>query len=862
MRSPRAASRPPRSSSPGEILDHETIVIGRTVFHYQILEKLGAGGMGVVYRARDIKLDRDVVLKFLPPSLTADEDATRRQVQEAKAASALDHPNICTIYGLEGTDEGQAFISMAYYQGEVLRDRIRRGPLPVENAADIARQVARGLSAAHAKGIIHRDIKPANIIVTGDGVVKILDFGVAKLAGAGRITQSGMTVGTAAYISPEQLSGLPVDRRTDIWSLGAVLYEMVTGVQPFRTDRDESLLLTILTVQPRPMRSFQSEVPEGLERIVKKCMAKDAAGRYADTNEMLAQLEPFARPSASPVSSTGMTRPALRPARRRRNLAAAAAVGAVVLAGGGALLWQRGRSSRARAPAPPVSDSSRGVPAAGLKRLAVLPFENLRSDPATDYLAYALADRLTERLGYVKGIVVRPSSAARDYQSRNVDAAAVGAKLRVDYLLTGGFSGDQQRVRLDLELVNVRSGNKIAQEPVEVRYEDSFRLQDIAAEKVIRGLALDLPRGKPDPAATDVPRNPLAYEQYLRSLSYPQTQEGHQLALGMLEKSIALDSGYAPAYEALASRLRQIAIYSLGGKSTHARAEEAFKKALSLNGELLGARSGLAFLYTEIGETDKAIGLLRDVLKTNPTHAQSHFSLSYAYRYAGMLKESAQEGETALALDPNNPTFRSLATTYLYLGDYDRALSVHKLDPDSPWTLAREGQIYLRRGQTKLALDRFDRAIEREPESSTGRWAVAMKAHLTGRREEGLAALRRSEERGMVDGEQRYHFANIHCLLGDAPGCIRGLAEAVSLGFFNYPFMQRDALLDPVRSDPRFQRILADAKARHETFRARFFPGAGPHAQLTPMLTADPFAGVDRRLPEPRAHPVDGRGHS
>jgi eukaryotic-like serine/threonine-protein kinase len=812
-------------------------VIGRTVSHYEILEKLGAGGMGVVYRARDTKLDRDVVLKFLPPSLTADEEATRRQVQEAKAASALDHPNICTIYGLEETDDGQAFISMAYYKGEVLRDRIKRGPLPVEDAADIARQAAGGLAAAHARGIIHRDIKPGNIIVTPDGVVKILDFGVAKLAGAGLITQSGMTVGTAAYISPEQLRGLPVDRRTDIWSLGAVLYEMVTGVQPFRTDRLQSLLHTILTVEPRPMRSFRSEVPEGLDRIVRKSMAKDVAGRYADMNELLAQLEFVARPSASRVGSTGKTRPPLRRARRRRDLAAAVAVGALVLAGGEALLWQRGRSSGARAPAPSVSDSGPGVPAAAVKRLAVLPFANLRGDPATDYLAYALADRLTERLGYVKGIVVRPSSATRDYQSRNVDAAAVGAKLRVDYLLTGGFSGDQQSVRLNLELVNVASGGRIPQEPVEVRYEDSFRLQDIAAEKVIHGLELDLPGEKPEAAPTDVPRNPLAYEQYLRSLSYPYTQEGHQLALDMLEKSIALDPGYAPAYAALGNRLRQIAIYGLGGKSTSARAQEAFRKALSLNGELLGARSGFAQLYTENGETDKAIGLLRDVLKTNPTHAPSHFSLSYAYRYAGMLKESAQEGETALVLDPDNPSYRSLATTYLYLGDYDRALEVHKLDPDSPWTLAREGQIYLRRGQTKLALERFDRTIEREPESSTGRWAVAMRAHLTGKREEGLAALRRSEERGMVDGEQRYHFANIHCLLGDAPGCIRGLAEAVDHGFFNYPFLLRDSFLDPVRGDPTFQRILADAKARHETFKARFFPGTAPAASVRTRAT-------------------------
>jgi tetratricopeptide (TPR) repeat protein len=242
--------------------------------------------------------------------------------------------------------------------------------------------------------------------------------------------------------------------------------------------------------------------------------------------------------------------------------------------------------------------------------------------------------------------------------------------------------------------------------------------------------------------------------------------------------------------------------------------------------ERLGAGGKLAKLYTETGKSDKAIGLLRDALKINPNNADSHFALSYIYRYAGMLPESAREGELALSLDRGNPRYRSLATTYLYLGDLDRSLEVHKLDPDSGWTLARVGQIHLRRGQNERALEYLERAIRKEPESSSGRWAAAMKAALQSRREEGLAALRRSNEAAMVDGEQRYHFANIHCLLGDRDGCLRGLQAAVDGGFFNYPFLLRDSLLAPVRTDRRFQRILARAREKHEAFQARFFPGA------------------------------------
>ena len=796
-------------------------MIGRTVAHYRILERLGAGGMGVVYRARDLKLDRDVVLKFLSPSPRADDEAKRRLIQEAKAASALDHPNICTIYDLDASEDGQAFISMAYYEGEALYSRIARGPLPIALVIDITRQVASGLAAAHARGIVHRDIKPGNIFITADGVVKLLDFGVAKFAGGSRITRTGMTLGTAAYMSPEQTRGEEVDRRADVWSLGVVLHEMVTGERPFRGDRTGSVVHSILTIDPPPLASVRAGVPEGLQRIVSRALAKDAARRCADMNEVLADLRSCETTAPAARHVVGATSAQVSPPRRRVVLAAASAV-LVLGVVGGALLW---RSQRSSGPGP--SDAPRAGSAGALKRLAVMPFTNRGSHPATDYIGYALADRIIDRLSYFKGIVVRSSSAVREYQNRTVDAVTAGSQLKVDYVLTGSVWSDEQTVRLSFELVNVESGRRILEEPVEVRYKDAFRMQNIVADKVLRVLELDLPPER-SRTPTDVPRSPLAYQHYLRSLSYPETEEGTRLALGLLEESIALDASYAPAHAELGIRRRWLAIYGLGGKAAAARAEETFRKALELNPELLAARCGLARLYTETGQPEKAVGMLRDVLKTNPDHADSHFSVSYVYRYAGMLRESAREGERALILDPNNPRYRSLATTYLYLGDHDRALEVHKLDPDSPWTLARVGQIHLRRGQTKLALELFNRTIDREPESSTGRWAVAMRSYLRGEPEVGLAVLRRNEQSGMVDGEQWYHMANVHSLLGDREGCLRALKAAVDGGFFNYPFMQRDSFLDPMRHEPRFQRILAEAKAKHEAFRAQVFPEGAP----------------------------------
>jgi tetratricopeptide (TPR) repeat protein len=395
-------------------------------------------------------------------------------------------------------------------------------------------------------------------------------------------------------------------------------------------------------------------------------------------------------------------------------------------------------------------------------------------------------------------------------------------------------------VRLNFELVHVHSNSRLLREPVEVPYEEAFRLQDIVAERVARGLGLDLSQGERSGVRTDVPGNPLAYQHYLRALSYPHGYGGNELAFPLLKKSIELDPGYAPAYAELGSRRELAAVYALGGAAEVGEAEQAFLKALSLNGQLLDALSGLARLYTDVGRSDSAIGLLRDALKINPNHADSHFALSYIYRYAGMLEESAQEGELALSLDPGNPRYRSLATTYLYLGNLERSLEVHKLDPDSGWALSRIGQIHLRRGQNKRALEHFESAIEREPESSSGHWARVMRAAVLGRREEGLEILRGSKEATMVDGEQRYHFANLHCLLGDRDGCIRGLQAAVNGGFFNYPFLLRDSFLDPVRNDPAFQRILAQARAKHEAFKGRLFPS---EAQPT---VGQPAAGAVR----------------
>ena len=295
-------------------------MIGRTVSHYRILEHLGGGGMGVVYKAEDLKLDRPVALKFLPPDLTRDPEAKQRFVHEARAASALDHPNICNVHDIGETDDGQIFIVMAYYEGETLKKKIERGPLKIEESVRIAVQIAQGLAKAHEHDIVHRDIKPANVMVTSDEVVKIVDFGLAKLSGRTMLTKAGSTLGTAAYMSPEQARGEAAGLRTDLWSLGVTFYEMLTGHRPFESDYEQALVYSILNEDPKPMRDLRSEVPEALERICRRAMAKEPGDRYESAVELIADLESF----KTGAELSDRTR--RLPVRKRRMLYVGAAV--------------------------------------------------------------------------------------------------------------------------------------------------------------------------------------------------------------------------------------------------------------------------------------------------------------------------------------------------------------------------------------------------------------------------------------------------------------------------------------------------------------------------------------------------------
>ncbi len=657
-------------------------MIGQTISHYTILSKLGEGGMGVVYKAEDMKLRRTVALKFLPPELTRDAEARKRFIHEAQAASALDHPNICTLFEIGETREGQIFIAEACYEGESVRQKIGRGPLPVPEAADIAMQAAHGLEKAHEKGIVHRDVKPANIMVTEDGVVKIIDFGLAKLAGQTRLTKAGSSYGTVTYMSPEQARGGEVDQRTDIWSLGVVLYEMVCGSPPFKSDYDQAALYSILNETPQPVSALRPGIPQALDQCISRCLEKNPADRYPDMGALARDLEPLGTAHAA---EAGAARP--RPEKR----------------GMKKTVWMSGLALLLTLAAVSLITLFGLLKKAPLqvKKLVVLPFENLGPEE-NDYFTEGITEELTVRLASLSGLGVISRSSASQYVKTVKTIEEIGKELAVDYALGGAVrwahtSGDSIRVRITPALTRISDRTTLWAGTYDRVIDDIFAVQTDIAQRVVENLGITLLEPDRETVETPPTQNLDAYQAYLRARYYEHRP--HFLVDNWLktvdgyEQAVRLDPGFALAYAELARAHSRLYSYWYDHtESRLAKAKQSMEKALSMAPELPGVKLAMGYYYLNaFKDPQRALEAFTDAEKGMPRNPELLQAKAAVCMMQGRMREGMECSRKALEYSPLDGSIAyDLAEFYWLLRDYEKALEtadkVIELDPDDAWS--------------------------------------------------------------------------------------------------------------------------------------------------------------------------------
>jgi len=742
-------------------------MIGKTVSHYKILGKLGEGGMGVVYKAEDTKLERTVAIKFLPHQIAANSEERERFKIEAKAAAALNHPNIATIHAIEEHND-ELFIVMEYIEGQELRELLANLAKveDLRKILDLATQIASGLEAAHKKGIIHRDIKSANIMVTDKGVVKIMDFGLAKVRGGAQFTKVGTTLGTAAYMSPEQARGEKVDHRTDIWAFGVVLYEMLTGKLPFPGDYEQAVIYSVLNEEPQAISEIRDDIPADLAQLVQKTLKKDVDERYQSMYELLQDLKP------SPTSDIKS----------------------------------------------PNQEKS----------IVVLPFENMSPDPDQEYFSDGLTEEIISDLSQIHDLLVISRSSAMTFKGTKKKIKEIAKEVNVRYVLEGSVRKAGNNLRITAQLIDANNDSHLWAEKYKGTLEDVFDIQEKVSRSIVDALRLKLSSAEKQRVARRPIDNVQAYDCYLRARQEIQrfTEDALDRAVKHLQTGLDILGDNALLYAGMAYVYYQYANIGIKQDESIGKAEEYVQKAFELDAECQPAHMVLGAVNQAFrGNQQLSINHFKRALAIDPNDFDTLFWLSLGYALVGKTSAAIPLLERLMDIEPLNPlSYGAAALIHVYDGRFDLAVEpiskALRMESENAVIRILYAFILAYNGRDQEAWSAIDQMTKVAPDHYWSQLGLFLKLAMKGEKKQvsqfNTPGFIKTSE---ADPQYSCFLASFYSLLGERTQALKWLENAVNRGFINYPYLsQYDPFLENLRGDERFNQLMERVKHEWEHF--------------------------------------------